>query len=194
MVAYYRMSSQILNKISRLTLLRQRCSPIHTSQYRNGAGGGTTDIDANPNYHQNPDPNAWRQVEPYLDVAQRTTSPLEHYKVSPWQKNFGYRIHAWVIFLALWTMYWAHHTYNDVLIDNKKNRREYLAKFGLEDLADKPMLENAGKGKPEIPLDVLFGEIKFVPAKPWNERKELPVPDHEVRFENSWGAQKRPEK
>ena len=42
MVACYRMSSQILNKVSRSTLLRQRCSQISTSQYRNGGGGGTT--------------------------------------------------------------------------------------------------------------------------------------------------------
>ena len=42
MVACYRMSSQILNKVSRSTLLRQRCSQFSTSQYRNGGGGGTT--------------------------------------------------------------------------------------------------------------------------------------------------------
>merc|ERR1711879_185200 len=86
-VACYRMSSQILNKVSRSTLLRQRCSQISTSQYRNGGGGGTTDIDANPNYHKNPSDNPWRQVEPYLDVAQRIKSPLEHYRPSPW--DFG---------------------------------------------------------------------------------------------------------
>merc|ERR1712066_545386 len=89
MVACYRMSSQILNKVSRSTLLRQRCSQFSTSQYRNGGGGGTTDIDANPNYHKNPSDNPWRQVEPYLDVAQRIKSPLEHYRPSPWEQNFG---------------------------------------------------------------------------------------------------------
>merc|ERR1712095_32575 len=135
------------------------------------------------------------RVEPYLDVAQRIKSPLEHYRPSPWEQNFGTNyIRSVVIALGLWTCFWAHHSYNDILEETKKERKQYFAKMGREDLAEVPILENAGKGKPEIPMEVLFGEIKFVPAKPWNERKELPVPDHEVRFENSWGAQKRPEK
>merc|ERR1712018_815693 len=85
----------------------------------------------NPNYHKNPSDNPWRQVEPYLDVAQRIKSPLEHYRPSPWEQNFGTNyIRSVVIALGLWTCFWAHHSYNDILEETKKERKQYFAKMG----------------------------------------------------------------
>merc|ERR1712218_144051 len=175
MVACYRMSSQILNKVSRSTLLRQRCLQFSTSQYRNGGGGGTTDIDANPNYHKNPSDNPWRQVEPYLDVAQRIKSPLEHYRPSPWEQNFGTNyIRSVVIALGLWTCFWAHHSYNDILEETKKERKQYFAKMGREDWQKFQYWKMLAKANPKSPWKFSLEKLNSYQPNPGMNVKNCP--------------------